>query len=303
MYTAKEKNRYISDVVWIIISEVLGLHYETENFDTGSISERGLRLSNESKDDKLRPDFDIGSIYEGGVRLKKNVIDSQLSPEACFDKWRNSIEVYGRGDNDEFIRSIEFEDDWLAVYIPMNSPGRIHLYLYRIKDCFAGFIRDLIRAGYQVAYIDFVNMAKILIRKILYHEYFHHYTDIQRHIYGSYHIKNTEEALAVAWSRIEIEKYCMNRKYLKIPSGTRLYDTYKKMIFNYCQPGYRDWSKYYIPDSDHTDIFCESIRQYTVPSGSSRLLYNGFNFDELILSNLNVIYQTSDAVTLYMIYR
>lgn len=296
MYTAKEKKRFISDAVWIIISEVLGLDYEVENLDKSSKHGGEVRLKNVLNNSKLFPDFDTESIYEREMRLKKGAIDSQLSPEACFDKWRDAIEVYGHGDSDEFIWGIEFEDDWLAMYTPMNSPGTIHLFIYRIRDCFAGYIRGMIGAGYHITYMAFVKVAEIFIKQIVYHEYFHHYTDIQHKLIVYSHERYLEEALAVAWSRIKIDPIV--RKILKSPRERLLYDVYEKMIFNYSGQGYSDWIYY-----KTSNKFCEGVRQYTIHSGSSKLFRDGFNFYKLILKSLDVIYDTSNAVTLHMIYR
>lgn len=278
MYLAKDKNTYVSDAVSLII---WGMFNPNRTYN----------------------DFYSVSDSEGLHPLKNSERNAIQIPEGFFGDWKDTIQVYRSTPVDGDDRPIDFEDDWLGMYTPMNSKGSIDLFLYRIRDCFNQLTREMISPGYPITQTDFVNMARIFIRQIVYHEYFHHYADVQRQLHDSYYARNLEEALAVAWSRIQIEEYCT--RYLRIPLGTPLYEVYKRKLFNYSQPGYRDWVYYYTPNShspkyDIQSLFCEGVRKYTVPSSSSRLISNGFSFDTLILSDLDVVYNTSDAVTLHL---
>lgn len=149
----------------------------------------------------------------------------------------------------------------------------------------------MIGTGYYITYADFKNMAEMCVRKTFYHEYFHHYSDIQQRLYGFIKTKYIEEALAVAWSRLKVDEFCIEG--LKLQSVKPIFDAYKRKLYNFCLPGYRDWENYNKPST-----FYEGVRKYMMPFGSYDLYRNGVNLGILILNELDVIYQTSDAVQL-----
>lgn len=274
MYTAKQKDSFVSKAVSLIIWGLL--HPDCLYEDYYSLSNDG----------------DVQPIIE------KDSISNHPA-EVLFDKWKERIEVYKNAYQDDHSPELEYDEEVLGQYTPMSSPGKISLSIHTIRDHFCHHIQDLIRAGYSITFYDISNLAHIYIRKTVFHEYFHHYTDIQRQLFGSYHSKNTEEALAVAWSRMKIEQYTKNKKYWKTPVNTPTYERFKRNIYNYCQPGYKDWKIHYDPKSDDKSVFCDTIRTYTLPSGSTKLKENGIDFVALILNDIDVVYQTSDAVTLY----
>ena len=274
MYTAKQKDSFVSKAVSLIIWGLLHPNCKYDDFYSLSF------------DGDVQPHFTTVSI-------------STQSFEYLFDVWKEGIEVCGNAYENEYVPELEYDEDLLGLYTPMSSPGRITLFLQTIRDEFNKHIQDLIRAGYSVTYSDIKNLAYIFIRNTVYHEYFHHYTDIQRYLFGSYHSKDTEEALAVAWSRMKIEQYTKNKKYWKTPVNTPPYERFKRNIYNYRQPGYKDWILYYDQKSDDKSIFCDTVRTYTLPSGSTNLKENGVDFNVLILNDIDAVYQTSDAVTLH----
>ena len=276
MFTAIEKNAYVSEAELLVKWGVLNPKQGFDDF---------YAMSNT---DDLPP---LSHRDRVSIRL----------PEEYFGDLKETIDVYSSTPLDGDDRPIDFEDDWVGMYTPMNSKGKIDLFLYRIRDFLGQIIRDMISSGYPVTLTVLTNMARVYIKQIVYHEYFHHYVDVQRQLYGSYYAKLLEESLAVAWSRIQIEKYY--KRYLDFPTGTPLqetYEAYKRKIFNFNQPGYRDWKKYYNPITDEKSVFCDSLRTYTMPSSSSKLKSNGVVFNRLILENLDAIYQTSAAVTLHL---
>ena len=126
---------------------------------------------------------------------------------------KDTIEVYGNENEDDHDRELEYDEEWLGQYSPMRSPGKITLSIHTLRGAFDQHIRDSISAGYRITFSDLHNSAHIFVRKTIYHEYFHNYADIQRHLYGSYYVKDIEEALVVVWSRMKIEWYSSNKKF------------------------------------------------------------------------------------------
>ena len=274
MYTAKQKNSFVSKAVSLIIWGLLHPNCKYDDYYSSS------------NDGDVQPHFET------------NTMSAQPS-EYLFDAWKERIEVSGNVHRNDNPPELEYDEEVLGQYTPMSSPGIISLSIDKLRDHFIQQIQYLIIAGGSITFCDISNLANIYIRKTVYHEYFHHYTDIQRCLFGSYHSKDTEEALAVAWSRMKIEQYTKNKKYWKTPVNTPPYERFKRNIYNYCQPGYKDWKIYYDPKSDDKSIFCDTIRTYTLPSGSTKLKENGIDFEALILNDIDVVYQTSDAVTLH----
>lgn len=267
MYKAKQKNIFIWDAVELILLN------------------------------PVIPGYPPNMFYDGGSPLKKQQKESIKLSENEYNSWVKSIEVYEIIENEDHDRTLEYDEEWLGHYSPMSSPGKIVLHINIMRDAFYKHIQSCISDGYRVSFSDLRYMAATFVRKTVYHEYFHHYTDVQRHLFGSYYTKDIEEALAVAWSRIEIEEYC---KSLITPSNSLLYEKFKREIYNYCQSGYKDWPQYYRPATDEKSLFCDAVRTYTMPSGSDKLKNDGIDFDAIVLQNVDVLYQTSNAATLWM---
>jgi len=199
----------------------------------------------------------------------------------------------GYTQKDDEDRFIEIEEELLGCYTPMSSPGVIELFLNQMKNFLVQIVGDMVSAGYHVSYSDFVRMAEICVRKTFYHEYFHHYSDIQKRLFSFVKTKEIEEALAVAWSRMKVDEFCT--KDLKLHSVTSLFDAFKRKLYNYCIPGYKDWKNYSI-----SATFYEGICRYMMPSKSYDLLTKGVNLGLALLSELDMTYQTSEAVQLKM---
>ena len=228
-------------------------------------------------------------IREGSRRLfNGNVLQNGDDDE--LHNLINSLQVNGRGTGFDVDRSIEMEEEILGKYTPMSSPGKITLYMDELIVFFRDIIMDLIESGFYFSLDDYKGMAEITILKTFYHEYFHHYADIQLQLYKFSKIKEVEEALAVAWSRLKVNEFILNKKY---KSSTPIYEAYLRKIYNYSLPGYRDWKKYVSKED-----FCLKAIDYILPTSSIKLLKNGVNMTGMIYEGLNYTYNTSNAVLL-----
>jgi len=133
-------------------------------------------------------------------------------------------------------------NNWLGCYYVMkkNEPGIIELN-YKPMLCFIWSITYQLLYNKNKHCIDretFRKICQVLVNKTLYHELFHHYSDFVR-IYTngrSVYDYETEEAMAVAFSRIHLETET-NQK----PLFTDLLNH----AFKYTGRGYKDWSKYH----------------------------------------------------------
>lgn len=273
MYDVSEKDKYISDAAWILVLSVLDLEFEID------VDNREY-------------------YYDGEIQVKKGRrTPNNKEVEERFKDWIESIKAIrsttGYIDED---RPLEIEEEILGQYIPMSSPGVIVLNLSTMKKYFKEIVEDMLLAGYSFSFSAFYNMAEICARKTVYHEYFHHYSDIQKLLFGFLYRKDIEEALAVAWSRLEVDEFCI--KDLKLYSVTPVFDAYKRKLYNYYTPGYRDWKNF-----SNLSSFSEGVRHYMMPSVSNQLLMNGVNLGLLVLKELDWTYQTSEAIKLKLYLR
>lgn len=146
----------------------------------------------------------------------------------------------------------DFIDDWEGKRMPlevdthvmtlgsfrrMNSPGRITLNIDNIQISFWTTIFKLIcNKKYKFTQEKIEELAKLAIFKTLFHELFHLYVDVQSYLSEHYRYNfKIDEALAVAFSRIQIGYETKNHSYIS---------DYLDLAYSYTLHGYKDWVNY-----------------------------------------------------------
>ena len=125
----------------------------------------------------------------------------------------------------------------LGSYKRMASPGIIRLNIDNIQISFWTKVFKLIcKKNYSFTREKIEELAKLAIYKTLFHELFHHFIDVQSYLSENYRYDfETDEALAVAFSRIQIGYETKNHSYIS---------DYLDLAYSYTLDGYKDWVKY-----------------------------------------------------------
>lgn len=137
--------------------------------------------------------------------------------------------------------SNEVSDDrsnTLGTYRRMNSPGLITIHIDNMQIFFWSIICELsCKNRYTFTREKIEELARLCILKTLYHELFHHFTDVQAYITRMFHYDYfMEEALAVACSRHMVGFEAQN--------NTPFVSDFLNLAYSFTSPGYRDWVDY-----------------------------------------------------------
>ncbi|QSZ27578.1 hypothetical protein ACETAC_01290 [Aceticella autotrophica] len=178
-------------------------------------------------------------------------------------------------------------DDILGYYVPMSSPGKIVLRWERIGCLFWHIIfkSSFIKTQLQYSFLE--NIAILFVLNTYIHEQFHNFCDVCRHLFSTKFDRNTEEALAVAWSYIKLNemKEEGNNEIDIIPDNI-FYDIMKR-IYSYNQNGYKDWIYYQTKTT-----FEQGICRYLLPKSANCFSANDINIGEIIMKlNEPILYE------------
>jgi hypothetical protein len=126
----------------------------------------------------------------------------------------------------------------LGTYRRMRSPGLITINIDNMQIFFWSIICELsCKNRYTLTREKIEELARLCILKTLYHELFHHFTDVQSYITRKFRYDYfTEEALAVACSRHMVGFEAQN--------NTPFVSDFLNLAYSYTMPGYRDWVDY-----------------------------------------------------------
>jgi len=183
-------------------------------------------------------------------------------------------------------------DNLLGSYSPMRSPGRLVLYQENIRQFFWCLVRDVFKnnPNIWVSSADLKNMADIIVRQTWWHEQFHFCCDVFRHLFASRFDSMTEEALAVAFSRIKIREARQDGR----TSTAKIHPTFFTLLleraFEYSSPGYRDWPKYSDPET-----FSNKLADYSMMNQYMRLAYNGVDLPSLSRGMIDTLLMREEA--------
>lgn len=220
-----------------------------------------------------------------------------LSDERSF---ANIVDRIKQGEEKEYEEEFFVEDEEaLGWYERMQSPGRITLNIGRISKSFERSVIHIIRTGHYVTSKEYIEMADLMIRKTFYHEYFHHFSDIQAMLFRFGYDHDIEEALAVAWSREKMNNYV---KDLQNKSGNKkkmtngsLINIFLDKIYRYSGAGYRDWKNYVLQHD-----FSNQCIHYMFPHSAQQLIKNGVHMHLMVMENLDSVLENSHGVKLQM---
>ncbi len=169
----------------------------------------------------------------------------------------------------------------LGYYRPMRSPGEIVL----VRDHLERFYWSLVkhsRAGLPYLFpLDLEGALHLVVKKTDHHEHFHFYSDVLRQMSGATLQPLLEEALAVAWARMQLLGEAWNSKIGRM-NRVFHYRIFER-AFAYTSPGYRDW-----PDYADEIRFKSAWLDYLSPPNYRRLQANGVNNLQDLMFNLLV---------------
>jgi len=133
----------------------------------------------------------------------------------------------------------------LGIYYPMKSPGQVVLFDRNLQLFYRSLLREVLRRVPSISKFDMETAVRLVILKTYYHECFHFDCDLLRRLFGKTHRdRYMEEALAVAWSRMQVAK---DRNQWNNPIGRMnalVYNLFVRLAYQYRSPGYCDWPNY-----------------------------------------------------------
>ena len=176
------------------------------------------------------------------------------------------------------------EMDILGLYTPMSSPGIISLNLHNLSSFFWSLALGIYKKGYFMERQDFEKLSHMVVLKTYTHEQFHHFCNVCRYMFGGSFDKMKEEALAVAWSylQVNVAKTAWASKEARLASP--LYYEMMKAMYQYKSPGYRDWKHFRSRD----DLSAANTR-YCGPTSSIKLELNGIDIGVVLLKILDEV--------------
>ena len=153
----------------------------------------------------------------------------------------------------------------LGSYTPMRSPGIVALYQDNICNFFWGVVRNVLSANRNIfiSVNDLKHSADLVVYKVWWHELFHFCCDVFRQLFGSKYDSMTEEALAVAYSRLKMLELRTSGRSKISRIQPLFFSEMLQIIYSYTSPGYRDWPSYADPVR-----FGDGLSAYVLPHGS-----------------------------------
>ena len=139
----------------------------------------------------------------------------------------------------------------LGMYIPMRPPrpgntglGQVILFGENLQWFFKTLLREIQSVIPHITKSDLIAAWEVVRRKTHEHELFHYNINVFQNMHGGSYTPIIEEALAVAWARMQIQK---QRLVSSTPIGKMngpFFNLLMQLAFNYQSSGYRDWGKY-----------------------------------------------------------
>lgn len=172
----------------------------------------------------------------------------------------------------------------LGMYVPMQSPGRVILGRQALRDFFWSLVHRLYSALPYITHADLERSLRVVVTKTYAHELFHFHSDVLRRLFSAPFDPLLEEALAVAWSRLQIlQQRSHGNTRIGQMSGV-VFNRLLPLAYDYRSPGYRDWPLY----ADEAR-FKTALLNYIAPPNQAFLQSNGVDMDALIFGMLGGI--------------
>ncbi|GEM_PF-3133186 len=173
----------------------------------------------------------------------------------------------------------------LGLYIPMKqNPGTIVLYQGNLSKFFWIIVQDITRMNQSIRLSknDLIYTAYMIVLKTYFHEQFHYCCNVFREMFGSKFDSNTEEALAVAYSRWQIDKQREDKRTCISKIQNHFLIQVIEKAFSYSSPGYRDWHLY------NGLMFGPGLKNYIFPNVTP-IETNGIDLSSLLSGMIRTI--------------
>lgn len=185
----------------------------------------------------------------------------------------------------EEIERFSEERRILGLYVPMQSPGFVCLHRKNLREFFWSLTQTCLRNRF-ITKADLEKVAYLVLQKTYHHEVFHFRSDVLRLLFSGKFDPYLEEALAVAYSRLQIMGMRSNVNTLIGRLGGAIFNTVVHHAYQYRSPGYCDWINY--ADEPRLKM---AVLDYMKPGNYERLLHNNVAVEELIY----IILQKADG--------
>ena len=207
----------------------------------------------------IRDDLDYDGPYSDAVHpgmietvfaqgdLRKPLEEFLNQPEDVLSEWQPEDQIL------------------LGSYTPMHSPGIVALYENNIRNFFWRAVNEVLLANRNifVSKNDLKHSAELVVLKVWWHELFHFSCDVFRQLFGSKFDSMTEEALAVAYSRLKMLELRSSGKSKISRIQPLFFSEMLQRIYSYTSPGYRDWPRY-----GDAARFDDGLSGYVLPHGN-----------------------------------
>ncbi|MGO9613753.1 MAG: hypothetical protein ACLPX5_12060 [Dissulfurispiraceae bacterium] len=215
-------------------------------------------------------------------QLPTGDFDEVIFKEALFREARLEKLLNQRPDV-QIEGNLPDEETVLGIYIPMSSPGVVCLNLRNIRAFFWGLISECVQMlfGAFVTKPDLERVATLVTLSTYHHEVFHFNCDVLHSLFGGHYDKYLEEALAVAYSRMQVISLRANANSTIGRLNPVLYNFVLRTAYRYTSQGYRDWVNY--PDEVN---FKAGLIQYIQPGSYQKLESNGVSAEDLLFGIL-----------------
>lgn len=183
----------------------------------------------------------------------------------------------------EIENEIREDSDVLGTYTRMRSPGVVTLRARAIRNFFWQIVTVLRQQPFEVFITvpELERIAAMLARKTYYHEIFHFNSDVMGMLFGSVYDKFQEEALAVAYSRLMLQRDRSSANTQIGRMNAALYNRAIEYSFQYTSEGYRDWVHY----NDEVR-FKNGLLDYIKPGEYRKLQANAVAVEDLLFDML-----------------
>lgn len=193
-------------------------------------------------------------------------------------------DVWTDQDEARMLPRAKEEQVLLGVYIPMHSPGRVLLLGRNLRAFFWSLVAQLHHRMPYLTASDLKGALRLVVAKTYQQELFHFHSDVLRQIFGASFDPLLEEALAVAWSRLQIlqQRGVWNSQIGRM-NGV-VFNHLLPLAYAYRSPGYRDWPLY----ADAVR-FKPALLDYLASANRVRLQANGVDLETLVFGMLGGI--------------
>ncbi len=179
-------------------------------------------------------------------------------------------------------------EELLGSYRPMHSPGRITLHQDALMAFFWHVVGRMLRDGFSFWPDDIKKLVSLTVNKTYSHERFHLFCDIQSQLvpeFAQRKDREKEEALAVAFSRLSVERERAKWQSQVGRIAHTHYSRFLELVFDFRSPGYRDWKQF-----SSEQLFNDGLVDYVDPPHAKRLAADGVPIADFLSAQLDRVF-------------